>query len=162
MASSTWTPASVCWSAPRTLALRKNDAIRGHGFLDGQFALDDNWRLTLAGAIASDDSYLETFNIDDADTLRSTDQYGRLLRSLICRGRRICGSGPARKRRPEYNTDCAANSARLLYRRTRAPWICLCRGRRPRPDPEHRHGQPKRLCQCRLARALYDAGRATD
>ena len=51
---------------------KKNDAVRGHGFLDGQFALDDNWRLTLAGAIASDDSYLETFNIDDADTLRST------------------------------------------------------------------------------------------
>jgi len=51
---------------------KKNDAIRGHGFLDGQFALDDNWRLTIAGAIASDDSYLETFNIDNADTLRST------------------------------------------------------------------------------------------
>ena len=51
---------------------KKNDAIRGHGFLDGEFALDHNWRLTLAGAIASDDSYLETFNIDDADTLRST------------------------------------------------------------------------------------------
>lgn len=51
---------------------KEKNVIRGHGFVDGEFALDENWRLTLAGAIASDDSYLETFNIDDSDTLRST------------------------------------------------------------------------------------------
>lgn len=50
---------------------RVEDTTRGHAFLDGQFALDDTWRATLVGRLASDDSYLETFHIDDADVLRN-------------------------------------------------------------------------------------------
>lgn len=47
------------------------DELRGHAFLFGEFALDDTWRLSFEGRATSDDSYLETFNIDDADVLRS-------------------------------------------------------------------------------------------
>ncbi len=50
---------------------RSSESARGHAFVDGAFALDPIWRLTFAGRAASDDSYLETFNIEDADVLRS-------------------------------------------------------------------------------------------
>lgn len=47
------------------------DKVRGHAFLGGEFALDDTWRLKFDGRVASDDSYLETFSIEDDDVLRS-------------------------------------------------------------------------------------------
>lgn len=50
---------------------RAKDTTRGHAFAQGDFALDETWRFTFDGKIASDDSYLETFNIDDSDVLRS-------------------------------------------------------------------------------------------
>lgn len=45
--------------------------LRGHLFASGDFALDETWRLRFDGGLASDDSYLETFNIEDDDVLRS-------------------------------------------------------------------------------------------
>ncbi|MEQ9122751.1 MAG: LPS assembly protein LptD, partial [Alphaproteobacteria bacterium] len=50
----------------------KGDVVRGHAFVDGRFDLDETWRLSFDGKVASDDSYLETFHIDSADVLRST------------------------------------------------------------------------------------------
>jgi len=50
---------------------KREDVVRGHAFLDGAFALDDTWRLTFDGRVTTDDSYLETFKIEDADVLRS-------------------------------------------------------------------------------------------
>lgn len=47
------------------------DEFRGHAFASGGFSLDEAWRLTFEGRLTSDDSYLETFNIDSADVLRS-------------------------------------------------------------------------------------------
>lgn len=50
---------------------QEDDVLRGHAFVEGAFALDDTWRLTFDGRVSSDDSYLETFGIEDADVLRS-------------------------------------------------------------------------------------------
>lgn len=48
-----------------------DDKVRGHAFVASEFALDDTWRLKFDGRVASDDSYLETFGIEDDDVLRS-------------------------------------------------------------------------------------------
>lgn len=50
----------------------EEDETRGHAFLSGEFALDETWRLAFDGKVTSDDSYLETFNIDEDDVLRSS------------------------------------------------------------------------------------------
>ncbi len=52
--------------------IQKNENLRGHAYLDGDFALDEIWRLSLQGRFTSDDSYLQTFKIDDAGVLRNT------------------------------------------------------------------------------------------
>jgi len=49
----------------------ERDVLRGHAFVDGVVAIDETWRATLSAKLASDDSYLETFEIDSADVLRS-------------------------------------------------------------------------------------------
>ncbi|MGZ0190488.1 MAG: LPS-assembly protein LptD, partial [Alphaproteobacteria bacterium] len=49
--------------------VKDKNVTRGHAFVDGDFALDDTWKLTLAGRVASDDSFVETFKIDESDVL---------------------------------------------------------------------------------------------
>ena len=53
--------------------IQKSDSLRGHAYLDGDFALDEIWRLSLQGRLTSDDKYLETFQID----------YSRVLRNIV-------------------------------------------------------------------------------
>ncbi|MCB9957233.1 MAG: LPS-assembly protein LptD [Rhodospirillaceae bacterium] len=51
---------------------REEQRLRGHLFADGEFSIDQNWRAEAAIALTSDDTYLDTFNITDADVLRTS------------------------------------------------------------------------------------------
>ncbi|MCA8933726.1 MAG: LPS-assembly protein LptD, partial [Rhodospirillaceae bacterium] len=51
---------------------REEQRLRGHLFANGIFAIDDNWRASAAIALTSDDTYLDTFDITDADILRTS------------------------------------------------------------------------------------------
>ena len=54
-----------------TTEVLQQDEIRGHIFADGEFHLDENWRIGADIRQSSDDTYLDQFEVTGEDVLRS-------------------------------------------------------------------------------------------
>ena len=54
-----------------TTEIVQQDEVRGHVFAQGEFHLDENWRVGADIRQSSDDTYLDQFEITGADVLRS-------------------------------------------------------------------------------------------
>ena len=99
----------------------QDDELRGHAFVDGAFVLDETWRFSFDGRTASDDSYLETFKIEDADVLRSTAAFEGFWREDYVRVGGYFGQD-LRELADQNDTPFALPEARASFLGTPGPY----------------------------------------